>query len=214
MPSCLGASGFGAGHEDAPVAVAPAAAPHLLAVDDEAVAVALGPRGQPAEVAARARLAEQLAPHVLGAQRRARGACACCSGVPNCSSAPPVSTRPTMLNTRRDAGERALVLPRRVVLGGQPAAAVLGRPVDAGVAGGVDRAAARRCPCVDEVGRADRAVVAWRVRPGCAASHSRAPAWNSSTVIGASRSNVAARSGHLKNGRNIAVSSPRLFGTP
>ena len=51
----LGGVGVGAGHEDAPVAVAAPAAPHLLTVDDEVVAVALGPRRQAAEVAARHR---------------------------------------------------------------------------------------------------------------------------------------------------------------
>ena len=67
----LGGLGVGAGHEDAPVADPPARAPDLLAVDDEAIAVTVGTRAQRSEVAAGARLGEQLAPHVL---RRQRGA--------------------------------------------------------------------------------------------------------------------------------------------
>ena len=69
MPSCLRRVGIGAGHEDAPVADPPAGAPHLLAVDDEPVAVALGPGRQRPEVAAGAGLGEQLAPHVVGVER-------------------------------------------------------------------------------------------------------------------------------------------------
>ena len=65
----LGRLGIGTGHQDAPVAVAPSAAPHLLPVDDEGVAVGDGARGQTAEVAPGARFAEQLAPHVRRIER-------------------------------------------------------------------------------------------------------------------------------------------------
>ena len=45
--------------------------PHLLAVDDPFVAVALGARRQAGEVRSRARLREQLAPHLVTAEHRA-----------------------------------------------------------------------------------------------------------------------------------------------
>jgi hypothetical protein len=52
----------GAGEEHPVVARAGHAAPHLLAVDDEAVTVTFRARGQAGEVGAGARLAEELAP--------------------------------------------------------------------------------------------------------------------------------------------------------
>ena len=44
--------------------------PHLLTVHHPLVAVAHGPGGEPGEVAAGARLAEELAPHLVAAQHR------------------------------------------------------------------------------------------------------------------------------------------------
>ena len=61
-----------AGHQDAPVAVATARAPHLLTVDDVVVAVEVGTRRERAEVAAGTGLAEQLAPQPVGGERRAQ----------------------------------------------------------------------------------------------------------------------------------------------
>ena len=58
--------GIGAGDEHAEVGVLAARRPDLLAVDDPLVAVRHGPRREPGEVGAGARLAEQLAPR-LGA---------------------------------------------------------------------------------------------------------------------------------------------------
>ena len=56
-----------AGEQQAPVAVVRARRPHLLAVDDPLVAVALGPRAQAGEVGAGAGLGEQLAPDLAAA---------------------------------------------------------------------------------------------------------------------------------------------------
>ena len=153
--------GVGAGHEDAPVAVPPAAAPHLLAVDDEAVSVAFGLGGKPAEVAAGARFAEQLAPHVVAGERGGQvlrlllvGAVAqqCATGEHEAHH----------VEDRRHPGECALQQPGSVVLGRQPAAAVLYGPVDAGVARSIDAAVPREAR-LDERRWADRAVVARRI---------------------------------------------------
>ena len=54
-----------AGKQHAEVGVLPSRRPHLLAVDDELVAVAFGPRREPREVGSRSGLAEQLAPGLL-----------------------------------------------------------------------------------------------------------------------------------------------------
>ena len=62
--------GVGAADDLADVAVLRAGRPDLLAVDDPLVAVALGPRLQTREVAARARLAEQLAGHDVAPPQR------------------------------------------------------------------------------------------------------------------------------------------------
>ena len=60
----------GAGEQHPVVALASHAAPHLLAVDDPTVAVALGARREPGEIRARAGLAEQLAPVDLALEDR------------------------------------------------------------------------------------------------------------------------------------------------
>ena len=60
----------GAGEEHAVVGLHRHGAPDLLAVDDPAVAVALGPGGEPGQVGAGAGLAEQLAPVVLPVEDR------------------------------------------------------------------------------------------------------------------------------------------------
>ena len=67
---CFGQLGVGAGDEDAEPGVLGAAGPDLLAVDDELVAVADGPGAEVGEVAAAARLGEQLAPELLAAEDR------------------------------------------------------------------------------------------------------------------------------------------------
>ena len=104
----------------------------------------------------------------------------------------------------RDAGERALEHPRGVVLGGEAAAAVLGRPVDAGVPGVVDLPLPRDA-VLDEIGRADRAVVARRVGPVGGEPLARAGLELVDREL--------ASPDYLKNGRNSAVSSPRFAGT-
>ncbi len=70
-----------------------------------------------------------------------------------------------MFSADGHTGDGALELPRRVVLGRETLPAVLGRPVNAGV----PRLVQSLLPVdrrVDEVGRADRAVVAWGTRTG------------------------------------------------
>src|SRR5262249_43310494 len=61
-PKMLFGARVGAREQDAPLRDVRERRPHLLAVDDVLVAVADGTRGEAGEVAARARLAEQLAP--------------------------------------------------------------------------------------------------------------------------------------------------------
>ena len=73
MPLCFGDVGIGAHEAQAPVGVLRARRPHLLAVDDELVAVELGAGREAREVAARAGLAHAEAPRDLGPQRRQRG---------------------------------------------------------------------------------------------------------------------------------------------
>ena len=66
----LGHVPVGAGQQHPVVGVVGAGVPHLLAVDDPLVAVALGAGGEPGQVGAAARLAEQLAPRVLAGDGR------------------------------------------------------------------------------------------------------------------------------------------------
>ena len=65
----FGRIGIGACHQDAPVAVAAARAPNLLPIHDVTVAVALGFGTERTQVTTCARFAEQLTPHMFGAQR-------------------------------------------------------------------------------------------------------------------------------------------------
>ena len=73
----LGHVPVGAGQQHPEVGVVGAGVPHLLAVDDPLVAVELGAGGQPGEVGAGARLAEQLAPRVLAGERSGAGTARC-----------------------------------------------------------------------------------------------------------------------------------------
>ena len=66
----LGRVGVGAGDEDAEAGDVGERRPDLLAVDDVDVAVAHGPGAEVGQVAARAGLAEQLAPDLLAAEQR------------------------------------------------------------------------------------------------------------------------------------------------
>ena len=135
MPRCLGSDAVGAGHEDAPVAVATARAPHLLTVHDEAVAVALGRRAQRREVAAGARLAEELAPHLVGGQRLAQVAGLLLLGRAEAHDGLAGQHDADHVDERRHAGAGALLDPHRVVLGREALAAPFGGPVDAGPPG-------------------------------------------------------------------------------
>src|SRR5207237_1041938 len=78
-PAVLRQRRVGTREEDAPARELRVARPHLLPADDEAVAVGLGAGAERGQVAAGVRLAEELAPELLGGQRRsiiwdARGA--------------------------------------------------------------------------------------------------------------------------------------------
>ena len=66
----FGGLGIGAGDEDAEAGHVGERCPDLLPVDDVDVAVAHGPRREVREVGPGARLAEQLAPHLLAGQHR------------------------------------------------------------------------------------------------------------------------------------------------
>ena len=70
----LGLLRVGAGDEHAPVGQVGERVPHLLAVDDPFLAVLHGLRAEAGEVAARAGLAEQLAPALLAGEHRAQEA--------------------------------------------------------------------------------------------------------------------------------------------
>ena len=78
----LGQVGVGAGDDLADVAVVGARGPHLLAGDDPLVAVALGLGLQAGEVAAGARLAEELAADDVAAVHRLAGSASFASSVP------------------------------------------------------------------------------------------------------------------------------------
>ena len=69
-PRCLGASGVRAREQHAPLGVMGERRPHLLAGHDVRVAVQHRARLQGRQVRARLRLAEPLAPHLVGAQDR------------------------------------------------------------------------------------------------------------------------------------------------
>ena len=69
-PAMLRRVGVRAREQDREVAQVRVRRPDLLPVDDELVAVALGARREVREVAPRGRLAEQLAPRLVGAQQR------------------------------------------------------------------------------------------------------------------------------------------------
>ena len=129
----LGRLGVRPGHQDAPAADPPARAPDLLAVDDEAVAVALGPRRQAAEVAAGAGLGEQLAPHLVAVERRPQ-VLGLLLGRAVHQQRATGEDQPDHVQHGRHPGLGALDQPRRLVLVRQALAAVLDGPVDAGVA--------------------------------------------------------------------------------
>ena len=148
----------GASHEDAPVAVAPATAPHLLAVHHEPVAVALGLRGEPTEIAAGAGLAEQLAPQPVGRERGAEvvGLLLWCAEPQDRAAG---EHQAHHVEERRHPDEGAFEHPHGVVLDGEASPAELAGPVDADVAGLVQTSV----PChalLHQVGRADGAVIA------------------------------------------------------
>ncbi len=124
----------GARHQDAPVAVAPAGTPHLLTVQDVVVAVEFGPRRQRAEVAAGPGLGEQLAPHVVGVERRPQ-VLLLLLGRAEALDRPAGEHEADHVEERGDPGPRALEHPDAVVLDGEAAPAVLLGPVDAGEAG-------------------------------------------------------------------------------
>ena len=70
MPACLSAAPSVLAIRIPQSAAAATGAPHLLAVHDVAVAVEHGTRREAAEIASRPGLAEQLAPDLVGGERR------------------------------------------------------------------------------------------------------------------------------------------------
>ena len=159
MPSCLGGVRVGAGHEDAPVADPPAGAPHLLAVDDEAVAVALGPRGQRCRGRCR-RPARRTAGTTRGRRRSVgRRCCGLLLGRAEAQDRAAGEHEPDHVEHRRHAGRR------RTRAATPPGARASGPGRRARPASGCRRTRRRRSsrcqatPGVDQLGRADRAVV-------------------------------------------------------
>ena len=67
-PLVLGHLGIGAAQQQAPVGDGPARRPDLLAIDEEVIALVLGPRLEAGEVGARVGLGVELAPDLLGRQ--------------------------------------------------------------------------------------------------------------------------------------------------
>ena len=98
--------GIRAREQDREVAQVRVRRPHLLPVHDELVAVALGTRREVGEVAARDRLAEQLAPHLVGAQQRPEVARPLRVGRRS-AAAPGRPCRPSTRRTRRSPRNRA-----------------------------------------------------------------------------------------------------------
>ncbi len=68
--------GIGTGYEHAAICEMGERVPDLLPVDDPLVAIAYGPRREPGEVGARARLGEELAPDLLAREHRSQGSVA------------------------------------------------------------------------------------------------------------------------------------------
>ena len=132
----LGGAGIGAGDQLTVGGVGRARRPHLLAVDDPLVAVALRPAGQVGQVAARPRLAEELAGEQFGPPQRSQepgllpgGA----EGGHGRGHQPDRDARQLGAGGRVEAGLLLGVGPG--VLGRQPGAAPLLRPGGDGVAG-------------------------------------------------------------------------------
>ena len=179
----LGGVRVRAGHEDAPVAHPPAGAPDLLAVDDEVVAVALGPGRRATPRSLPAPGSENSWHHTWSAPSVARRCCCLLLGRAVAQHRAAGEHEPDHVQHRRHPGRGALDQPRRLVL---VASAPGRRARPASGSRRSRRRRARRCqatPGVDQLGRADRAVVGRRlvavggqpVRGRCAA--------NSSTVI-------------------------------
>ena len=143
---CLGASGsvraIRIPHERSP----PARAPHLLAVDDEPVAVARRPWSTATRGRCRRRARRRAGTTPARPARSGRGARPAAPGVPKSCTAPPVEHEPDHVEHRRHPGQRALQQPRGLVLGRQALTPELGRPVDAGEPGVVEPALPRLRP--------------------------------------------------------------------
>ena len=115
-----------------------------------------------AEVAARARLGEQLAPHLLAPERRPQVALLL-RRVTEAEDAAGGQHQADHVEHGRHAGSCALLDPRRLVGRGEAAPAVLDGPVEARPAG-LGEAALPGPALLDQLGRADGAVVGRRGR--------------------------------------------------
>ena len=129
--------GIGARHENAPIAVTPSAAPHLLPIDDEPIAVAFGLGGQSAEVAARTGLAEQLALHSLGSQR-GKQVLLLLLGSSELHDRTAGENETHHVEYRRNSGEGAFVHPHGLMVDAESLPTVFDGPMDTREAGSED----------------------------------------------------------------------------
>ena len=119
-------------------------------------------RRERGQVAARARLGEQLAPHLVAPERRPQVALLL-RRVTEAEDAAGGQHQADHVEHRRHAGSCALLDPRRLVGRGEAAPAVLDGPVEAGPSG-LGQATLPGPALLDQLGRADGAVVGRRGR--------------------------------------------------
>ncbi len=149
QPGVLGRVGVGAGEQQRPAGVVRERGPHLLPGDHPVVAVADGAGGQVGQVAARAGLAEELAPDVFGQPERLEPAVHLLVGAEGDDRgrghAEPDHVPPRIGRGR--PGPRELILGRLLERPGKAEAAVPYRVVHGGQAGvepGAEELIARR----------------------------------------------------------------------
>ena len=118
-------------HQDAPVAVAPTGAPHLLAGDHELVPVAHCFGSERRQVTPGAGLTEQLAPHMFGRQNGSEKAVLLCFGS-ECQRGTAGQHHAHHVDERRHPSQRALADPGGAVLSREAPSSVCLGPIDAG----------------------------------------------------------------------------------
>ena len=168
MPLCFGRLGIGADQQLAPVGHLGEARPDLLAGDDVLVAVAHALARQRRQVAARAGLAESLAPHLLAAQDAGQVLGLLLGAGLGHDRRPRVQRADEVHADVGRAGPRRLLEEDQLLDERGAAAAVLGRPVDARRSRRRTAGAASRCRT--------RAAPASRRARACRAASGSAPA--------------------------------------